>query len=438
MSGVLKHSIPFSAADARASLAQLPQSPAVFALFGADPTAEPYLNKTPNLRRRLTRFLDARPEQTKRLQLAAKVVRIEWTLTGSDFESQLLLYKASREAFGEAANKRMKLRAPAFLRMAKKNPYPRVYATNTVTISAADSLYGPFPGRLAAERFCDEALNLFLLRRCYEELHPDPAFPGCAYGEMKMCLAPCNQGCTDERYAEEAKRVAEFLETRGESLAADLARDREAASEALRFEKAAAVHDRIRKVEAVMALASDTVRPLSRLNGLVLQPAALQPEGEHVALFLLRRGILAGPALYSVAGIRHPNEQSGSSSLFAHPTALQPVPLGEGHTTAVVAMPAMASRDLLEQRLDEALASLEQQWRDESKGLGKRDALAAHLCLYARWYYRPTTKRVGEVYFEAADGSLPKKAILRGISRVFRSDSSNAAKDAETVPPPLL
>src|ERR1700728_2311513 len=53
----LAHSIRFDPADAAASLSSLPESPAVFALCAADPAAEPYLSKTPNLKRRLMRFL---------------------------------------------------------------------------------------------------------------------------------------------------------------------------------------------------------------------------------------------------------------------------------------------------------------------------------------------------------------------------------------------
>ena len=45
------------------------------------------------------------------------------------------------------------------------------------------------------------------MRRCVEDLNPDPAFPGCVYSEMKMCLAPCFRGCTDDEYRAEVVRV---------------------------------------------------------------------------------------------------------------------------------------------------------------------------------------------------------------------------------------
>ena len=58
---------------------------------------------------------------------------------------------------------------------------------------------------------------------------------------MKMCLAPCYKGCTDERYAEEAAAVENFLATRGESRLVALRAQRDQASADLAFESAAAL-----------------------------------------------------------------------------------------------------------------------------------------------------------------------------------------------------
>src|ERR1700733_2347514 len=158
----LTNSIRFDPADPRASLGGLPEAPGIFALCAADPAAEPYLSKTPNLRRRLMRFLrgpqaESAP-RTKRLQLAHMVDHIEYSVTGSEFESSLCLYQASLRAFGDRAQRRLRLRAPVFLRMSMDNPYPRVYVTAKISKTAANALFGPFPSRAAAERCADEML----------------------------------------------------------------------------------------------------------------------------------------------------------------------------------------------------------------------------------------------------------------------------------------
>src|SRR5271156_6079694 len=402
----LAHSIHFDPAGPSASLSGLPEAPAVFALCAAAPAAEPYLGKTPNLRRRLMRFLRGPQGRatSRRLQIAHLVDQIEYTVTGSEFESSLCLYQASLRAFGQRAQKRLLLRPPAFLRMSVDNPYPRVYVTSKISKTAANALFGPFPSRAAAERYADEMLNLFLLRRCSEELDPNPAFPGCVYSEMKMCLAPCFKGCSDERYQQEASEVFAFLATRGGSRVRGLESELNAASEAMEFERAAAIHQRMQKVQGVAHLVSEAVRPLAELSGVLVQPSA---EPGHVALFALRRGVWSGPALYSIVGMRLANERSGSSSLFAHPVALEPVPL-EGSISGP------AAKDLLESRLEEALSVLA---LSAPKSVSSQ-TLSDHVALFTQWFYRPAARSTGEMLFAGTDGEVARKPLLRAISRV--------------------
>ena len=83
------------------------------------------------------------------------------------------------------------------------------------------------------------------------------------------------------------------------------------------------MHAQVQKVEAVRALAPELVQPMSKLRAAVLQASANPNE---VAVFLFERGSLRGPAEFSTVGMRIQNEQSGSSSLFAQPMALEAVP----------------------------------------------------------------------------------------------------------------
>ena len=75
---------------------QVPAAPAVFLLRGD--TGELYVSKTSNLHRRLLRLLGA-PDRTRRLNLRDRARRIEWTATGSDLESGLLLDETLRREF---------------------------------------------------------------------------------------------------------------------------------------------------------------------------------------------------------------------------------------------------------------------------------------------------------------------------------------------------
>jgi hypothetical protein len=446
-------SLAFDPADPKAALGQLPQSQAVFALYGAEARAEPYIGRTPDLRARLERLLQPSAKHPRRLHLAGLVRRIEWQLTGSEFESLLAQFSLLDEIFGAKALERMHLRAPAFVRFLGSNPYPRITVTHRSSLREADWAYGPFPSRAAAERFSEEALKLFLLRRCTFDLNPDPSFPGCVYSEMKMCLAPCYKGCSDERYAEEAAAVESFLATRGESRLVTLRAQRDQTSAELAFESAAALHAQVQRVEAVHALAAELVRPLSRLRAVILQASA-QPD--EVAVFLFESGRLRGPAAFSTVGMRIQNEQSGSTSLFAQPVAIEPVPeapeirdrrseIGQspeeeevsGHdfsranssqpnegalAPAMPTAPARLPRGLLKSRLETALAALSAPAAPPSATIRQ-----GHLALLKRWYYRPEARRTGEIFFSDAEDRWPARAILRGIGRVAARALESAA-----------
>src|SRR5205807_3722182 len=184
--------IPFDPAHAAEFLAALPAAPAVFTLRG-EPGSEPYIAKTADLRRRLTRLLGEPEPGSKRLNLRQRCRKIEYTLSGSDFESSFLLYQLLRREFPNDYRDRLKLRFAAVIKFDLENPYPRAYVTRRIAKlpgRTRSRYYGPFPSRAAAEKFLNDALDFFKLRRCDFELNPDRSFPGCIYSEMKMCLAP--------------------------------------------------------------------------------------------------------------------------------------------------------------------------------------------------------------------------------------------------------
>ncbi|UWZ84312.1 excinuclease ABC subunit C [Occallatibacter riparius] len=450
-------SVGFDPGAAREILKALPERCAVFALYGEAANAEPYIGRTPNLRGRLERLLIPSPKHPKRLQLAGRVRRIEWRLTGSDFESLLLQFDLLQKVYGAKALERMHLGAPAFVRFLGGNSYPRVTVTNRPSQKEAEWAYGPFASRAVAERFADEALKLFLLRRCTEDLEPDPSHPGCVYSEMKMCLAPCYKGCSDERYAEEAAAVERFLATRGESKLVQLRAARDEASGNLEFESAAALHAQVQKAEAVRALAPELVRPMGQLRAVVMQPPAVGPTAPsapspEVAVFMYLNGRLRGPVAFSTLGMRIQNEQSGSSSLFAQPMALEAVAEGrdsrdqapgtgdkkgreqedkdpsaslrtgsgtEGQRDRVA---ARAARTMLEARMEAVLAELEKPMEAPNAVVRQ-----GHLALLKRWYYRPEVKRPGEICFPDDEGAWPVRAMLRAVGRIAAKSLTGAA-----------
>jgi excinuclease ABC subunit C len=363
----------------------VPAAPAVFLLRGADPHAEPYISKTANLRRRFERLLGPVEERTKKLNLRDRVRVIEYAPTGSDFESGFLLYTVLRSAFPKTYSDRMRFRFAPLVKLHLENQYPRASITTRLGRLGGGSLYyGPFLSRVAAEKFMNDSLDFFKMRRCVDDLHPDPKFPGCIYSEMKMCLAPCFKGCSDEEYGLEVNRVRSYFDSGGESLSRELSAEREAASANLAFEDAAAIHARVEKLKPILSQLPVIVQRLDRLSALMIQPCSA---AGSVAFFRVERGQICGPVPFRIQPADHAKSQS------------------------------------MEARVQEILHS----FPDEKP----KSALETmeHLAVLKRWYYRGT--RTGEIFFADAKGELPMRRIVRGIARVFRGEKPEA--DA---PPP--
>ena len=195
----------------------------------------------------------------------------------------LLLYRTLRQEFPDTYQKRLRLRPAPVVRFNLENEYPRAYVTTRIGKLGGRSLYyGPFRSRAVADKFLNDSLDLFKMRRCTFDLNPDPSFPGCVYSEMKMCLAPCFKGCTDEAYAAEVARVQEYFDSGGQSLLRELEAERERLSADLDFEAAAAQHAKVAKIKGILSACDDICGRLDRLDAVIIQPSA---EAKSISLF---------------------------------------------------------------------------------------------------------------------------------------------------------
>ncbi len=392
--------LPFEAS--RFDFTAIPASPGIFLL---ETEGEPFLGKSASLRRRLQRLLGpllgplsgplpGSPEPTpagtreaarsaRRLNLRGATTAIRYRATGSVFETSVLLYRAARAAFPERYRELLRLRPPPLLKVNLANPYPRCYVTRRLGPGPA-LYYGPFPTRAAAEKFAPQILDLFLVRRCVEAIHPDPSHPGCIYGEMSMCLRPCQDACTQEHYREEVARLTTFFSSSGTSLVKIIEAERDAASEQLDFEEAARLQRRLEKVEQAMKHRPELAMDLEHLNGLVIQPSAQSPA---VELFPLWRGFLQPQVTFTLEVV-------------------------DGRPVS------------LDARLRELLLGLE-------FSEGSVRSRAEHLALLARWYYRGT--RVGEFVPFDSYRQLPFRKIVGAVSRVARR-ASPPPGSSETLP----
>jgi len=361
----------------------LPPKPAVCLIESRSENAEPFLIRTQDLRRRLQRLLGPPDPTSKRLNLRELTRGVRYRLTGSALEQTFTYYQQAKQIFPKRYRKLMRLRPPAVLKISLANAYPRCYVTRRIPVDESGAptggaYYGPFPSRKSALAFSEQALDMFKVRRCQIKIRRDPTFPGCIYSEMKMCLAPCFAGCTKEEYDTEVRRLVRFLDTNGNSLRTTLEDYRERASSDLDFERAAALHKRLEKLDDALRFRPELARPIADLDAVILQRAA---EHQSIGVFGVHRGRFREP-------------------FFLHFAEIASQPRSAEHIF----------KDYLEGGLAQnADASL------VSSPAAVRDELSEHLALISRWYY--SNPRDGEIFFREKD--WPYRKILRACSRLL-------------------
>ncbi len=258
-------------------LAEVPNHPAVFLLRLKG--APPYLARTRVLQRRLGRLF-------RMEKLRDSIELVQYWPVGSALEREMVFYEQARTHFPDRYLQLIHLRMPSYVRLLLHHEFPRTQVTSS--FSRQGGLYfGPFQTRASAEHFESEFLDLFQMRRCQEELAPSPLHPGCVYGEMGMCLRPCQGAVSAQEYRQEVRRAAEFLATEGLSSWESAIAQRNQFSEEMNFEEAARLHKRVEKIEEVRKLQDEFAGDLDRLNAIAVMPSV---EAQAVELAFIRNG----------------------------------------------------------------------------------------------------------------------------------------------------
>ncbi len=395
----LDGAVEFDASRGAEFFPQIPSLPGVLLIEMRAAGANPHLVRTADLRRAAERLLGVPEVGSRLLNLRDVAARVRYRVTGSKFEQTLALYEHARANFPNRYRDALRLRTPALLKANLRGEYPRCYVTRRL---AGDGgfYFGPFASRRAADAFAEGFLDLFKIRRCQIKIRRDPEFPGCIYSEMKMCLAPCFAGCTKEEYDAEVAAVLETLDTPGTALTAKFEREREAASEALDFERAAALHKRLEKISTALRGLPEIARRIEDLDAVILQRAA---EEKSIAVFPLHGGILAEPLFLNFV------------ELSSQPRSVEAILRKRLEPQAPAALPqspAVPPGSPTEPGAREAPS------QESSARFGLRSAPAAlgeNLALVTRWFY--SKPRDGEIFFRA--GEWPYRRILRACSRLL-------------------
>ncbi|MDR3536697.1 MAG: UvrB/UvrC motif-containing protein, partial [Acetobacteraceae bacterium] len=241
-----------------AALLTMPANPGVYRMLDAKGDAL-YVGKARSLKKRVHSYTQVArlPERLRRM--VSETVSMEIVTTHTEAEALLL-----------EANfiKRLKPRFNIVLRddksypwlmLTEDHPYPQIAKHRGAQVRKG-SYWGPFASAWAVNQTVTAMQRVFLLRSCADTVFAMRTRP-CLLFQIKRCSAPCVGRISPEDYGRLVGQAKAFLSGKSATVQHELAAEMEQAAEALEFERAAAVRDRIRGLTFVQG--NDVVNPAS-------------------------------------------------------------------------------------------------------------------------------------------------------------------------------
>jgi excinuclease ABC subunit C len=237
-------------------LRRVPEAPGVYPWKDAQGTLL-YVGKSKKLRDRMRSYFGApRGLSAKTRRLVSHIADFDIIITQSELEALLLemnLIKQHRPRYNILLKDD---KSYPYIKVTLQEQWPRVFSTRQVLDDGA-RYFGPYASAGSVYKALDLLNRLFAFRPPYE--CKDDKFTRyrklgrpCLYHQMKRCLGPCVPGLvSQEEYHATIEAVCRFLEGKTDQVARDLRREMEAASEALNFERAATLRDRIVAIEKI-------------------------------------------------------------------------------------------------------------------------------------------------------------------------------------------
>jgi excinuclease ABC subunit C len=265
-------------------LKTLDGSPGVYRMLDAQARVL-YVGKARNLRARVSNY--ARPTgHTPRIaRMIADTASMMFLTTATETEALLL---------EQNLIKQLKPKFNVLLRDDKS--FPNILVTHSHDFpmikkhrgakKEKGAYYGPFASAGAVNRTLAQLQRVFQLRNCSDSMFDSRTRP-CLQYQIKRCTAPCVGQITKADYAQQVKDAERYLSGRSTDIQEKLARDMQEASDAMEFERAAALRDRIKALTQVQTSQGINPRTVDEADLIALH---LEKGQACVQVFFIRAG----------------------------------------------------------------------------------------------------------------------------------------------------
>jgi excinuclease ABC subunit C len=290
-------------------LANLPGRPGVYLMRdGAGKVI--YVGKAKDLRARVRGYFNSPDGRSQIEFLVRRVADIETLVTGNDKEALILennLIKQYRPRY----NIRLKDdKSYLSIKVTTQHPWPRILATRKI-VKDGSRYFGPFSSAVAARETIDIIEKHFLLRNCTDHNFRNRSRP-CLQYQIKRCMAPCVLPVDPAVYREQVRQATLFIDGKQQQLIGELRERMQEKSDALEFEAAARIRDRIQAVEKTLEKqrmvahwgADQDIFGIYREGGFI-----------EAQVLLVRQGKLTDNLSYSLEDLEFPDEEIVGSLL---------------------------------------------------------------------------------------------------------------------------
>lgn len=268
--------------DPKPILKNLPNLPGVYRMLNAENTVI-YVGKAKDLKKRVSSYFNKNLASPRTKMMVSQIANIETTVTRSEAEALLL------------ENNLIKGLMPRYnvlFRDDKSYPYialtgdayPRL-AFHRGTQRKGSQYFGPFPSSPAVRESIQLLQKVFKLRTCENTVFANRSRP-CLQYQIARCTAPCVNLISEADYAGDVRHAAMFLLGKTSEVIDSLADGMNVAAEAMEYEQAAVLRDRIQALRQVQA--KQFVSDFSVSDADVIACAEVQ--GQHCINLVMIRG----------------------------------------------------------------------------------------------------------------------------------------------------
>ncbi len=227
---------------------ELPDTPGVYRMLGQEGGIL-YVGKARSLKKRVGSYANTGKLPLRLKRMVSETVDMMFITTHTEVEALLLESNLIKE---------LEPRYNVIMKDDKSFPYIMIAAGHDFPLLAKhrgardpkNEYFGPFASAGAVNRTINALHRAFMLRNCTDSYFAQRTRP-CLQYHIKRCSAPCVDLISRDSYAKNISEIKDFLKGKSKEVQERMAAEMQAASDALDYESAAKIRDRIRALSTI-------------------------------------------------------------------------------------------------------------------------------------------------------------------------------------------